>query len=136
MDNISAGNFYIKNMADIKSHILWEAVLKGDQAHSRRIIQSDIDQLKKLSNECNCWIYYNPETKVTALPLDEWNEIYDQDRNRWIEELKAKGRHISVINHREPFKARHPRISFFLRRILRLHLPFISPIIQHILNRR
>jgi hypothetical protein len=119
-------------------YILWDAVINGERQYARHFIsKEDIDYLTKLSTDCNCWIYFDDDTERTAIPLDEWRMKFNQDRSIWLQESKRNGnRHITIVNRREPFKTRRPRVAFFLRRILRMHLPFISTIIRNMLNSR
>ena len=56
---------------------LWHAVVTGPQQHGRLPIeQTHIDELRRLSNACEGWVYFDDKTGETWMPLDEWQAKY------------------------------------------------------------
>lgn len=77
MSNISEEAYTAGWISNLE-YVLWEAVLNGPKKYGRYFInQDDIDTLTKLSNELNCWIYFDQDTGETAIPITEWQEKYD-----------------------------------------------------------
>jgi hypothetical protein len=77
MSNISEEAYTAGWMSNLE-YVLWEAVLNGARKYGHYFInQIDIDTLIKLSDECNCWIYFDNDTWETAIPLSEWREKYN-----------------------------------------------------------
>jgi len=38
----------------------------------------EIEQLKRLSDACGCWIYFDADIEETAVPLKVWQRIYSE----------------------------------------------------------
>jgi len=61
-------------------YALWEAVLEGPKNYGRLQIQEEhIHELKKLSDACDGWVYFDDSTEETFIPLAEWQKKYELD---------------------------------------------------------
>lgn len=77
MSDISEEAYTAGWMSNLE-YALWGAVLNGPVKYGRYFIsQDDINTLIKLSNEFNCWIYFDHDTLETAIPITEWREKYN-----------------------------------------------------------
>lgn len=82
ISNISEEGYAAGWMANLEFAV-WDAVVNGERMYGRtKIGQTEIDQLQRLSQECNCWIYYDDEKEETAINLGQW--IYTS--NKAVEE--------------------------------------------------
>lgn len=78
MSDISENAYTAGWMSNLE-YVLWEAVLSGPRQYGRYFInQDDIDTLINVSNELNCWIYFDEDTWETAIPITEWREKYSR----------------------------------------------------------
>ena len=69
---------WLKNL----EYVLWDAVINGQRKYGHdEITPHDIDELKKLSNACNSWIYFDDETEETAINLGAWALMFDKAVN-------------------------------------------------------
>jgi hypothetical protein len=69
----SAG--WMKNL----EYVLWDAVINGSRKYGHGIItEIDIDKLNNLSKACNSWIYFDDETKETAINLNNWVILFEK----------------------------------------------------------
>ncbi len=60
---------------------LWRIINGGDNRYGHHILtQAEIDQLRFLSDKCNCWIIYDDQTEETAVVLETWKLMYAQKR--------------------------------------------------------
>lgn len=60
-------------------YALWYAVENGELKYGHDLVTlEEIEQLKKLSQDCNCWIYFDDETEETAIEFTLWKQKYDQ----------------------------------------------------------
>jgi hypothetical protein len=58
-------------------YVLWDALTSGPRKYGHGIInQSDISELKKISEKANSWIYFDDETEETGLSLSEWTQKF------------------------------------------------------------
>ncbi len=58
-------------------YALWDAVVNGERKYGHHFIsRADIASLVKLSNESNCWIYYDDVTQETSISLNIWREKF------------------------------------------------------------
>ncbi|MXV14324.1 hypothetical protein [Hufsiella ginkgonis] len=54
---------------------LWNALLHGERKYGQGMISAnDIENLKRISNACNCWIYFDDKQEETAIALERWRE--------------------------------------------------------------
>ncbi|WP_345245091.1 hypothetical protein [Nibrella saemangeumensis] len=59
-------------------YVLWDASITGERKFGQDIVsQQDIDQLMQLSNDCNCWIYFDDITEETAIDLAVWRQKFE-----------------------------------------------------------
>ena len=59
-------------------YVLWYAMHNGAFKFGQDIITlEDIAELKRLSQECNCWIYFDDDTEETAIEFPLWQQMYD-----------------------------------------------------------
>jgi hypothetical protein len=60
-------------------YVLWYAMHNGPFKFAQDwITQEEIDELKRLSQECNCWIYMDDDTEETAIEFSLWQQKYDE----------------------------------------------------------
>lgn len=59
-------------------YVLWDASITGERKFGQDIVsQQDIDQLNQLSNDCNCWIYFDDISEETAIELALWRQKFE-----------------------------------------------------------
>jgi hypothetical protein len=79
MSDISERCYSAGWMMDLE-YVLWEALTNGERKYGHDIISpSDIIQLKQLSKQCNCWIYFDDINDQTAIELDQWQEKFTKN---------------------------------------------------------
>lgn len=60
-------------------YVLWETTLNGPRDYGQfRILEDDIHQMIQLSNNCNCWIYFDDSNEETSIPLRKWVDMYEE----------------------------------------------------------
>jgi hypothetical protein len=78
MSEISERCYSAAWMADLE-YVLWDAVINGQRKYGHGVItQPDIDDLKKLSQACQAWIFFDDETEETAINLDTWTRMFEE----------------------------------------------------------
>ncbi len=76
MSNISERCYYSGWQAGLE-YVLWTALLNGPTNYGHDFItQDDIDSLRKLSNQSNCWIIFDEKLEETAIDLSVWKNKY------------------------------------------------------------
>jgi hypothetical protein len=79
MSQISECCYHAAWMENLE-YVLWHALENGPQEYGHgSISEEDIYQLKQLSNQAQCWIYFDDETEETAVSLDEWRNGYKKN---------------------------------------------------------
>src|SRR5690606_1757875 len=59
--------------------VLWDAVLNGERKYGQDLIsQNDIEKLKKLSKNANCWIYFDDLNEESPIDILSWEKLFDQ----------------------------------------------------------
>ncbi|MDQ2771808.1 MAG: hypothetical protein M3Y54_15065 [Bacteroidota bacterium] len=54
-------------------YVAWHALTDGPRRFGyASITAEDIATLRQLANAANAWIYWNPTTRETAVPLAQW----------------------------------------------------------------
>ena len=60
-------------------YTLWYAVENGPLEYGHGIVTpEEIEQLKKLSQACSCWIFMDDDKEETAIELLLWKQKYDE----------------------------------------------------------
>ena len=60
-------------------YILWDALINGQKKYGQDVItRNDIEQLKRLSEKCNCWIYFDDVSEETAIDLELWRQKFKE----------------------------------------------------------
>ena len=60
--------------------VLWHSIVIGPFQYGRlRIEQKHIEELRKKSDACGGWVYFDKENGETWIPLQEWQDIYSQN---------------------------------------------------------
>lgn len=78
----SAG--WIKNL----EYLLWDALTNEERKLGRDIIsESDIDQLKQLSQDCNCWIYFDDKEEESPIELESWRDKFEKGISENLDSL-------------------------------------------------
>jgi len=66
--------------ADWVEHLefaLWHAMVSGPLRYGRLdLTSSHIEELRRLSDRCGGWVYFDTSTGETWVPLAEWQDIY------------------------------------------------------------
>ena len=79
MSNISERCYGAGWMGNLE-YVLWNAVQNGPCVFGHDTIsQTDIEQLKQLSQACGCWIYFDDETEETAIEPAKWQKKFAAD---------------------------------------------------------
>ncbi len=61
-------------------YVLWDAISNGPREFGRDVItQNDINELKHLSDNCNCWIYFDDEEEEIAIDLLLWQQKFNEE---------------------------------------------------------
>jgi hypothetical protein len=78
MSDISEEAWCAGWMEDLE-YVLWYAVLHGPIKYGFEVIDIQIiEQLKDLASKTGCWIIYDDNTRETAIPLVEWQKMFEQ----------------------------------------------------------
>lgn len=76
MSVISEKCYYAGWMLNLE-YALWDSVLYGERKYGHDfIILKDIETLKLLSTEADCWIFFNDVLEETAIDLKSWEEKF------------------------------------------------------------
>lgn len=68
-------------------YVLWYAMHNGAFKFGQDIITvEEIEELKRLSRECNCWIYFDDDTEETAIDFVLWQKKYDDFKAEYPDE--------------------------------------------------
>ena len=59
---------------------LWHAIVSGPFQYGRATItEAHIDELRRLSDACGGWVYFDRDNGETWIPLHEWQDVYSQN---------------------------------------------------------
>ena len=66
-------------------YALWTAVIEGPKTYGRlEITEEHISKLKKLSDICQGWIYFDKQEGETFIPLDRWLVLYQKNKDKHV----------------------------------------------------
>lgn len=83
MSELSEQAFYAGWMHDLE-HALWRAVVDGPFRYGHLdITAGQIERLKSLSSACGSWIVFDEVSEESAIPLEDWSDVYEPARARW-----------------------------------------------------
>ena len=76
MSSISEQGYSAAWMKDLEFD-LWKIVKGSDRHYGRyELSESDIDQLKMLSEKCGSWIVFDDFKEETAIKMADWTKIF------------------------------------------------------------
>jgi hypothetical protein len=79
MSAVSERCFYAGWMKNLE-HVLWYALQNGPIKYGHdHVTEDDVELLKKLSNNANCWIIFDGTLEETAISLSAWATKYKRD---------------------------------------------------------
>lgn len=62
---------------DTLEYSLWHMILHGPAQYGFKLVdEQTIQQLNLLSEQAGCWIAYDDVTQETAIPLPEWQKMF------------------------------------------------------------
>lgn len=68
-------------------YVLWYAMNTGAFKFGQdTITREEIETLKRLSRECNCWIYFDDDTEETAISFPLWQQKYEEFKAKYPDE--------------------------------------------------
>ncbi len=68
---------YCAGWMDGLEYALWKAVIDGPMQYGYLFIgENEIKKLKKLSEQCSGWIYFDDKDEETFIELDEWKMMF------------------------------------------------------------
>ena len=60
-------------------YVLWDTLTNGKRKYGQdEISQHDIEELKRLSSACNCWIYFDDINEETKIDFMLWTQKFKQ----------------------------------------------------------
>ena len=82
MSNISEKGYSAGWMQGLE-FALWEALIGGDKNYGRhRITQSEIEELKSLSEKCSCWIVFDDNHEELSMKIKEWQREFNEGKSK------------------------------------------------------
>jgi hypothetical protein len=62
---------------------LWQVIKGGERNYGRHLItQSEIEELKLLSEKCGCWIIFDDTHEETPMEIKEWERKFGEGKNK------------------------------------------------------
>ncbi len=60
-------------------YVLWDTISNGERKYGHdKILQHDIEELRQLSADCNCWIYFDDVKEETNVDLASWTQKFNE----------------------------------------------------------
>ena len=80
MAELSESAYYAGWMQGLEFE-LWKAVVEGPMCYGHlEITAKHISTLRRLSDACGGWIYFDDETEETFVSLEDWRRQYSEHR--------------------------------------------------------